>query len=207
MTKIKEINHQIHLLFQQYGIKSLTMDDLASKLGCSKKTLYIYYENRADLVHKVISQNLDEHLSEVQAVLNLKKHPIEELFLHNKLDLEKLNSIHPSSLYDLKKYYPKTWAKFDQITKKKGYDFISNNLKRGVELGVYRKEINVEILAKILTEKFEIIFNQALFSSPSISFATIYQELMSHYIYGIVNESGKEYFKKNKEKFMSNETN
>ena len=91
--------------------------------------------------------------------------------------------------------------------KKKGYDFISNNLKRGVELGVYRKEIHVEILAKILTEKFEIIFNQAVFSSPSISFATIYQELMSHYIYGIVNESGKEYFKKNKEKFMSNETN
>ena len=74
MTKIKEINHQIHLLFQQYGIKSLTMDDLASKLGCSKKTLYIYYENRADLVHKVISQNLDEHLSEVQAVFNLKKY-------------------------------------------------------------------------------------------------------------------------------------
>ena len=93
MTKIKEINHQIHLLFQQYGIKSLTMDDLASKLGCSKKTLYIYYENRADLVHKVISQNLDEHLSEVQAVFNLKKHPIEELFLHNKLDLE-LSLIH-----------------------------------------------------------------------------------------------------------------
>ena len=110
-------------------------------------------------------------------------------------------------LYDLKKYYPRTWAKFDQITKKKGYDFISNNLKRGVELGVYRKEIHVEILAKILTEKFEIIFNQAVFSSPSISFATIYQELMSHYIYGIVNDSGKEYFEENKEKFMSNETN
>ena len=65
----------------------------------------------------------------------------------------------------------------------------------------------MEILAKILTEKFEIIFNQAVFNSPSISFATIYQELMSHYIYGIVNDSGKEYFEENKEKFMSNENN
>ena len=128
MTKIKEINHQIHLLFQQYGIKSLTMDDLANKLGCSKKTLYIYYENRADLVHKVISQDLDEHLREVQAVFNLNKHPIEELFLHNKLDLEKLNSIHPSSLYDLKKYYPKTWAKFDQITKKRATNLFQKTL-------------------------------------------------------------------------------
>ena len=48
------------------------MDDLANKLGCSKKTLYVYYENRADLVHKVISQDLDKHLSRVQAVFNLK---------------------------------------------------------------------------------------------------------------------------------------
>ena len=72
MTKIKEINHQIHLLFQQYGIKSLTMDDLANKLGCSKKTLYIYYENRADLVHKVISQDLDEHLRRFKLFLILK---------------------------------------------------------------------------------------------------------------------------------------
>lgn len=205
MTKIKEINHQIHLLFQQYGIKSLTMDDLAQKLGCSKKTLYIYYENRADLVHKVITQDLNEHLTQVQAIINLQKHPIEELFLHNKLDLEKLNAIHPSSLYDLKKYYPKTWKKFDQLTKKKGYEMVSKNLKRGVDLGVYRKEINIEILAKILTEKFEIIFNQSLFSNPFASFATIYKELMTHFIFGIVNESGKKYFMKNKEKFMSNE--
>ena len=138
-----------------------------------------------------------------------------EIISHKKIKSKNINnsikgiilSGGPLNVYDLKKYYPKTWAKFDQITKKKGYDLISNNLKRGVELGVYRKEIHVEILAKILTEKFEIIFNQAVFSSPSISFATIYQELMSHYIYGIVNESGKEYFKKNKEKFMSNETN
>ena len=118
MTKIKEINIQLLLLFQQYGISSLTMDDLANKLGCSKKTLYVYYENRADLVHKVISQDLDKHLSRVQAVFNLKKHPIEELFLHNKLDLEKLNSIHPSTLYDLKKYYPKTWLNLIKSLKK-----------------------------------------------------------------------------------------
>ena len=90
---------------------------------------------------------------------------------------------------------------------KKGLRIYFKNLERGVKLGVYRKEIHVEILAKILTEKFEIIFNQAVFNSPSISFATIYQELMSHYIYGIVNDSGKEYFEENKEKFMSNENN
>ena len=88
MAKITEINHQIHLLFQQYGIKSLTMDDLAQKLGCSKKTLYIYYTNRADLVYRVISQDLESHLSNIQSIFDLKKHPIDEFFLLNELDLK-----------------------------------------------------------------------------------------------------------------------
>ena len=54
MTKIKEFNHQIQLLFQECGIRSLTMDDISKKLGCSKKTLYVFYKNRRDLVKKVI---------------------------------------------------------------------------------------------------------------------------------------------------------
>ena len=56
------------------------MDDLAQKLGCSKKTLYIYYTNRADLVYKVISQDLESHLSNIQSIFDLKKHPIDEFF-------------------------------------------------------------------------------------------------------------------------------
>ena len=205
MAKITEINHQIHLLFQQYGIKSLTMDDLAQKLGCSKKTLYIYYTNRADLVYKVISQDLESHLSNIQSIFDLKKHPIDEFFLLNELDLKKLKTVHPSTLYDLHKYYPKTWKKFDEVTKQKGYEFILSNLKRGIELGVYRPEINTDIMARIITEKFEIIFNQSLFKSESTAFTTVYKELMTHYIYGIVNENGKKYFSKNIEKFTIDE--
>ena len=91
------------------------------------------------------------------------------------------------------------------MRKKKGYEFILSNLKRGIELDVYRPEINTDIMARIITEKFEIIFNQSLFKSESISFTTVYKELMTHYIYGIVNENGKKYFSKNIEKFTTDE--
>ena len=91
------------------------------------------------------------------------------------------------------------------MRKKKGYEFILSNLKRGIALDVYRPEINTDIMARIITEKFEIIFNQSLFKSESISFTTVYKELMTHYIYGIVNENGKKYFSKNIEKFTTDE--
>jgi len=61
LTKIIEICDRIQLLFQEYGIKSLTMDDIADKLGCSKKTLYVHFSSRKDLVLKVISFDMKKH--------------------------------------------------------------------------------------------------------------------------------------------------
>ena len=204
MVKIKEINHQIHLLFQQHGIKSLTIDDLAEKLGCSKKTLYVYYENRADLVAKVITQDMEEHLLEIKLVVDRDLNPIEEFFKLGQLDLKKIKTIHPSAQYDLKKYYPEAWVVFDQVIKQKSFELTLNNLKKGIDCGVYRPEIRPEILARILSEKIELIFNGDLFQSHLISFAQVYTEMMTHYILGIVSESGRDYFLKHHSKKILN---
>ena len=204
MVKIKEINHQIHLLFQQHGIKSLTMDDLAEKLGCSKKTLYVYYENRADLVAKVITQDMEEHLLEIKLVVDRDLNPIEEFFKLGQLDLKKIKTIHPSAQYDLKKYYPEAWVVFDQVIKQKSFELTLNNLKKGIDCGVYRPEIRPEILARILSEKIELIFNGDLFQSHLISFAQVYTEMMTHYILGVVSESGRDYFLKHHSKKILN---
>ena len=204
MVKIKEINHQIHLLFQQHGIKSLTMDDLAVKLGCSKKTLYVYYQNRADLVSKVITQDMEKHLLEIKLVIEKNLNPIEEFFKLGQLDLKKIKTIHPSAQYDLKKYYPEAWVVFDQVIKQKSFEFTLNNLKKGIDCGVYRPEIRPEILAKIHSEKIELIFNGDLFQSHLISFAQVYTEMMTHYILGVVSESGRTYFLKHHAKKILN---
>ena len=70
MTKITELCDRVQLLFQEYGIKSLTMDDIADKLGCSKKTLYVFFKNRKDLVLKVISNDMKKHESVVLKTVN-----------------------------------------------------------------------------------------------------------------------------------------
>ncbi len=204
MVKLKEINHQIHLLFQQNGIKSLTMDDLAEKLGCSKKTLYVYYKNRADLVSKVITQDMEEHYSEVQNVIDKNLNPIDEFFVLNQLDLKKIKTIHPSAQYDLKKYYPEAWEVFDRIIKQHGFELTLNNLKKGIDCKLYRSEINPEILARILAEKIELIFNGDLFQSHLISFTQVYTELMTHYMLGIVSETGRAHFLNHHSKIFLN---
>ena len=194
MTKITEICDRIQLLFQQYGIKSITMDDIAVRLGCSKKTLYNYFKDRKDLVLKVISADMKKHESEVLKVVNERLHPIDELFKLNTLSVNKIKTIHPSAQYDLKKYYPKSWEIFDRNNKQLTYKVCIENLKKGIKAGCYRKDINPEIMSKIFSEKIDLVFNGLLFKSNDVSFSEVFNEMINHYILGIVNEDGREYY-------------
>ena len=196
MAKIKEINHQIQLLFQEFGIKSLTMDDISKKLGCSKKTLYVFYKNRKDLVKKVITQEMKAHEEEILAVIEKDNNPIDEIFLLNKIALKKIKAIHPSTQYELKKYYPTAWKVFDKKHKQLISRVTLSNLKKGIKMGLYRKEINPNIMSTIFAEKIDIVFNGVVFNSPMNSFSAVFEELMNHYVHGVINSKGRVYFLK-----------
>ena len=196
MAKIKEINHQIQLLFQEFGIKSLTMDDISKKLGCSKKTLYVFYKNRNDLVKKVITQEMKAHEEEILAVIEKDNNPIDEIFLLNKIALKKIKAIHPSTQYELKKYYPTAWKVFDKKHKQLISRVTLSNLKKGIKMGLYRKEINPNIMSTIFAEKIDIVFNGVVFNSPMNSFSAVFEELMNHYVHGVITSKGRVYFLK-----------
>lgn len=194
MTKITEICDRVQLLFQQYGIKSLTMDDIAEKLGCSKKTLYVFFKNRKDLVLKVVSGDMKKHELEINSVINEKLHPIDEILRLNVIATNKLQTCHPSFQYDLKKYYPQSWKVFDKKNKQLTYKVSIQNLNNGMTKGCYRQEINPEIISKIFSEKIDVIFNNLAFKDINVSFTEVYKELINHHILGIVNEEGREYY-------------
>lgn len=170
------------------------MDDISERLGCSKKTLYNYFKNRKDLVLKVISSDMKKHENEIFKVLNENLHPIEEIFKLNKIAISKLKTIHPSAQYELKKYYPKSWEIFDKKNKQLSYKVSINNLKKGINEGCYRKEINPELMSKIFSERIDLIFNGTVFNSNDTSFTDVFNEMMSHHILGIVNDKGREYY-------------
>jgi AcrR family transcriptional regulator len=194
LTKITEICDRVQLLFQEYGIRSITMDDIANKLGCSKKTLYVFFENRKELVLKVISNDMNKHELDINNVIAKKLHPIEEILSLNVIAINKLKTCHPSFQYDLKKYYPKSWEIFDRNNKQLTYKTCIKNLKKGIKNGCYRKDINPEIMSKMFSEKIELVFNGLLFKANDVSFSEVFNEMINHYILGIVNENGREYY-------------
>ena len=103
--KIHEIIEGSLALFMQFGIKSLTMDDISQKLGISKKTLYQSVENKEDLINKVITFILMKE-AEVMGVIRKKaKDAIEEVVMISRHVNKMLQAINPAAMYDLQKYY------------------------------------------------------------------------------------------------------
>ena len=104
--KEKQIIEKSLELFQMYGIKSVTMDDLSTELGMSKKTLYQYFNDKADLVKKVITHEFEKKLLVFNKIMNGSGNAIEHLDAVNKFILTEHKCHKPSMFFDLQKYFP-----------------------------------------------------------------------------------------------------
>ena len=180
----------------RYGIKSITMDDIAKGLGMSKKTLYQYVDNKKDLVYKV----MNDHIScEKEALLEIHEkagNAIEEMIMIGDHISHSLRKMHAAILYDLQKYYPQSWKQFTSFKVSFIYDRISNNIKRGQEEGQYRTDFNVDIVARIYIARIEMVFDQTLFPPQQFGILKIYKEYLMYHMRSIVSDEGKDYLEK-----------
>ena len=108
-TKEEQILKSVAGLYQRYGIKSVTMDDVATHLGISKKTLYQYFRDKEDLVRKVTLADKEQRHFILQAVQSVERNAIEELFEVYKILKAMFRQENPAILYDLRKYYPELY--------------------------------------------------------------------------------------------------
>jgi TetR/AcrR family transcriptional regulator, cholesterol catabolism regulator len=193
----EEINliEQITQLFLKFGIRSMTMDDIARELGISKKTIYKYFKDKKEIVGKVMQAFLEYDRACIMMLRNNKTNPIDEMMEIAHQVTQKITSVHPSVYYDLQKYYPEAWKTFTDHKK----DFILNcileNLKNGKEEGFYRKDLNISTIAKIYIAKLDTFIDPQWFSGE-VLFKDILFEAIKYHIYGITSDKGVKYFNK-----------
>ena len=182
-------------VFRKFGVKSVTMSDMARHLGISKKTLYNYVEDKNDLVEKSLNCEFGKKQGIIDAIVAEKLNAIDESFKISQYVTTILKSIHPSLHYDLEKYHSGVWHKHLSERNKKIYDVISNNLRKGIKEGLYRKSLNVDVIAKIYIARMDLTFDGELFPVEQISFAEVYLEMFRYHIRGIASEKGIAYLK------------
>jgi AcrR family transcriptional regulator len=184
------IFQQAHLLFMQYGLKSVSMDDIANKMGISKKTIYQYYADKEALVAEVVKQITSENQFQCDNDIINSENAIHEIILAMEQMSKLFETMNPSILFDLHKYYPQAFKLFLAHKNDYVYGKIKQNINRGINEGVYRDDLNIEIVSRYRVESIVIAFNPEFQSSVKSSLVSIAQELSTFFLYGVVNEKG-----------------
>lgn len=191
----QEYLEQIMHHFMRYSIKSVTMDDISKQLKMSKKTLYKYFKDKDEIVCTIVKMQIAEENEIMQAVCQKSGNAIEETYGFAEMVIEKQKDLNPSVLYDLEKYHPKAWKIFSNHKRVDLYKCIKQNIERGIKEGIYRQNVNAEIVAKLYSEKLDMMFNIELFPRDSFSFEDIHSEMIRYHLKGIVSKEGVKYLK------------
>lgn len=183
-------------LFHQYGIRSVSMDDLARRLSVSKKTIYQYYTDKDEIVALATQLHIDETRIEYNSVFANSKDPVDELTQMSNCMRKHFKDLNPSLLYDIQKFYPKAWERFNRFKMDYIRNQIESNLNRGIELGYYRSEINVQVLALLRMEEVQLGFDPTKFPRDQFDFRETQMQMLDHFINGIVTEEGRKLYNK-----------
>ena len=177
-------------LFRRYGIRSVTMDEIASQLGISKKTIYQYFTDKNQLVDAVAEKEIlfsqESCLRDIAASSNA----IHEIFHVMEFVEIMLRNMNPAMLNDLEKYHPSGFKKFLEYKNMFLFDVIKRNLERGIKEELYRPDMNVEIITRLRLENIMLGFNPEVFPPSKFNLATLQQEIIEHFLYGVATLKG-----------------
>lgn len=187
-----EILEKATSIFLRFGIKSVTMDDMARELGMSKKTLYNYFNDKNDLVVQIITAKTQYDQFKCDAVKKETPNAIASMIEINSHVAAMMKNVHQSVFYDLKKFHPEAMEILHNHKWKFVKQAILDNIQRGKREGLYRDEINEEITARTYVGATDLISDGEVFTDLDLSSDKIFYEIIKQHLFGLVNESGKE---------------
>lgn len=179
-------------LFSKYGIKSISMDEISREAGISKKTLYQFFTSKEELVDKLITQFITEHLALLEECNNNSGNAVEIISKRVKGPYSLLTEFSPTFYFDLRKYFPMSWKRVVEHFRSDVQKAIRVNIEKGMEEGLYRNDLNIDFITHLR-------FHQLSYSILPVETTELPQlrpenieDLTLHFLYGITTLKGRE---------------
>lgn len=174
-------------LFSQYGIKSVSMDDIAKAVGISKRTLYESFEDKESLLTEGIKNNA-ESLSACLTKLGKEPFNALEVILLFYEEMMKTPRWYNEKFYEDLKKYPKAQQEIE-VNKVKIGKRCLDLFTQGVKEGVFQEGVNFEIMALLVKEQMKMLRPSNIFSKHSIT--EVYNTILLTFLKGISTEKGR----------------
>lgn len=174
------------------------MDDISRELRISKKTLYQYVDNKQELIEKTFRYQSSINDSYLKQVTNDNKNAIDILLEISKWMHSEINKINPKLSFDLNKYYPELFQNIFREKRQFIHEEVKKNIKQGIAEGLYRKDLNIDLIASLYVKKIEDLHEpEGLLCGEDVSFKTVFNVMFDNHIRGIVNDNGIKYYEEN----------
>lgn len=180
----------------KFGIRSVSMDDIANHLGMSKKTLYQYFADKDELVLGVVDGHIGEMETECVDCRTDAKDAVHEIFITMERIIEQFSNMNPMVLYDMEKFHYKAYQRFREHKDKFLLKVIRDNIEWGIKDDLYRNDLNVDVLSKFRIESMMTAFNVSLFPPGRYNLATISAIILENFIYGLATVKGHKLIQK-----------
>jgi AcrR family transcriptional regulator len=203
MEPKERIQEKAHELFMQYGIRSVSMDDIANSLGMSKKTLYQNFVDKDELVDGVVDGHIAIMQTECGDCRKEAKDAVHEIFLTMENIIQQLSNMNPMVLNDLAKFHFSSYQRFKEHKDKFLAKVIRENIEWGIREELYRSEIDTDVMSKFRLESMMIPFNISLFPPGKYNLADISGQIIEHFVYGLVTIKGHKLILKYKQEKKS----
>ncbi|MCB9182434.1 MAG: TetR/AcrR family transcriptional regulator [Flavobacteriales bacterium] len=198
--KKKEILEQALKLFMRLGIKSMTMDDVATQLRISKKTLYEHFTDKNDLVEKAVATICAFHRDTITAICGRGLNAIDENEEFTKFIVGQVGSMHPSVQFDLQKYHPKAWGIMEKREREDIYACVMANLRKGMAEGLYREDLDAEVITRLYISRVDSTWDGRVFPPDQFNLSDVLWKQFEYHIRGIASKKGVAYLEKKAKK-------
>jgi AcrR family transcriptional regulator len=145
-------------LFRSHGVRHTTMDDIAKHIGISKRTIYENFKDKESLLIEVVSSLFHEHKKSFNKIFTESENILEAMTTVLKKGVEHAHNNHFVVFEDIKKYYPDVYKKILVCNESEKRKDMEDLILLGVRQGVFRDDLNPEIISYIVTKQSEGLF-------------------------------------------------
>lgn len=184
----------VGIMYLKFGVRSVTMDDVANEFGISKKTLYQYFNDKEDLVTRVVEYYIENPMFNLNAEEN--GNAIDHYFVMRMHIVKILKYFNNNIEFDLKKQYPQLYKKVHKIKREKIFRSTILNIESGIKTGLYRDNLDVRLIAKLLVGRMLYTLNpdNGIFTEDEVVTIELFDKVTEYHMHAICTEKGMKYF-------------
>ena len=189
-------------LFSQYGFKTITMDDIARRAGISKKTLYLHFANKEEVVNESVIWYKNNTTVHCEQTLNDAENAVEAMVKILAFFDTIHNRINPMALFEMQRFFPDAYKTFRDMLEERDVMMLRDNILQGIKEGLYRNDIHADIMARYRLETSLLIFQPNLMVNDRNSLMSVALEIGEHFMYGLMTPKGEKLYLTYKEKYL-----